>query len=153
VSVLVACGCSSSHASRRSSTAPPGRSTTVRLESSSTQRGVTVTLRRVVFHTNGQPEVFIDFANRRHADQPLELVSDRVVATQGGTRIVARGTGGGATALVLTGGASSSGWSVVLPGLRPGQRYALTATVTVADEEIAPWKLDPIRFRFGFAPA
>jgi hypothetical protein len=160
VAVAIVSGCSGTPASQRSSTpvarsasraAPstaPDRPTTVPLETAIAQRGVTVALRRMVLHTDGPPEVVIDFANHRRTAQDLELASDRVVATQGGTRIVARGAGGGSTAVTLTGGASLSGWSLTLPGLRPGEPYTLTATVTVPVDEIHPPPLKPVRFRF-----
>jgi hypothetical protein len=124
---------------------PAGQTTVAKVSTSITQRGVTVSIIRVVLHTDGPPEMFIDFANRS-GGRTLELNPQRIVVLQGGRRIVGQGA-----SLMLAPGASAHGSSVTLPGFRLAAPYTLTATVTIPESEVRPPKRrNPLRFRFGF---
>ena len=132
-----------------SSPTPRAKTVTYSLESTSSERGVTLALKRIVVPPNGPAELVMDIANWSKRPGPdLEFDPSRVVVRQAGRRISSKsGPSAG-----LTYGGSAKGFTVQLTGFRPDLPYTITAAV-LADTGLrkvpSGWHR-PLRFRWRF---
>ena len=135
-----------------SAPAPPAKTVTYPLGSTTIARGVTLALKRIVAPPNAPAELVIDIANRSKKSGPdLEFDASRIVVRQAGRRISLKaGPSAG-----LTYGGSATGFTVQLTGFRPNLPYTITATV-VADtdlKKVPPGWHRPLRFYWRFEPS
>jgi len=148
--VLVSgCGGGNHPAHSAASASPPAKTVTYPLESTTSERGVTLALKRIVVPPNGPTELVMDIANWSKRPGPdLEFDPSRVVVRQAGRRISSKsGPSAG-----LTYGGSARGFTVQLTGFRPDLPYTITAAV-VADtglKKVPPGWHRPLRFSWRF---
>ena len=126
---------------------------TYQVGSSTTQRGVTVALTRILVSPGDPAELVLGVANGVRRPRGLDLTFDpeHVVVRQAGRRISSSGGAG----FTLTNGASTQDLIVQLQGFRPDLPYTVTADVRAdVDAKYVPvgWRR-PLRFSWQFSAA